>query len=273
MSFEHPRHTGVRSALLFAAALVLPIASLAACGSDSNATGGGAASADSSTTASTTSTGSASGGGGASSCPTGSHAAGATCEATLAGWSNGPSLTEPRDHHVTFIATTSQGSFLYVAAGTNALGTALASVDQAPIMADGTLGPFAETTTLPEGLIGPGMAQVGNGVVIGGGLSQSGTTIGDTFVGAISDAGVITFTPGSVMNTGRYHVSYSADRGYVYAIGGLIQSGFSQSISSDVERATFDGTTLGPWTALTSLDQPITHQAAVVYEHAIYLAG
>jgi len=221
------------------------------------------------------------GGGGADpdACPPGSHGKMPACSADLASWSAAPGLTTARDHHVTFAASTKAGDFLYVGGGVNAF-SILTSVERAPIQSDGTLGKFAATTPLPEGLGGAGLAQVGNNVVIAGGLILSGQMAisgKSTYVGTVGDDGGLAFAKGPDLVTDRYHVSLSADRGFVYAIGGLRQfytgNTAGQTVSNAVERATFDGKTLGKFTALDNLPHALTHQAAVVRDHFIYLFG
>ncbi|HVY44478.1 MAG TPA: hypothetical protein VHB21_01315, partial [Minicystis sp.] len=219
-------------------------------------------------------------GGGAGGCPAGSHAAGGGCAATLTKWTAGPLLPSARDHHVTFVATTPSGSFLYVAGGTNGF-SIFDDVMRAPVQAGGALGGFETTPhALPEGAAGQGLAQLGNAVVLAGGLVVNGSAAvssKDAFVGLVADDGSVAFTKGPSLAADRYHVSLSEDRGYVYAIGGLRQafvSGqYQQSVSDAVERAPFDGKKLGAWEALAPLPHALTHQAAVVRDHAIYLVG
>ena len=219
------------------------------------------------------------GGGGSASCPVGSHVDGSGCAVTLDGWTQGPSLAHARDHHVTFIAETPAGNFLYVAAGINAT-SIFNGIERAPIAADGTLGAFTAAGTIPKGVAGAGLAQVGNAVVMAGGLAietSNAVSVTDTAVGVVADDGTVTFTAGPSLASSRYHVSLSADRGFVYAIGGLEQSVVSgqpeQHLVDAIERAPFDGKTLGAFTTLAPLPAAMTHQAAVVRDHYIYLIG
>jgi hypothetical protein len=257
-----------RSLGLTVAPLLVALASLAACGGASPAnTGGGGTSSTSSATG---------GAGGSVSCPAGSHAdPSGTCATTLEPWAQASSLLAARDHHVTFAATTPAGSFLYVAGGTND-SAVFDSVERASIAADGTLGAFANTATLPKANLGMGLAQVGNTVVIAGG-ADGYDSLADTYVGTIANDGSVTFAAGPSLNVDRYHVTVSAHGGYVYAVGGLQQkyNGGSptQAVMDTIERATFDGKTLGAWETIDPLPGPLTHQAAVVYGDALYLIG
>jgi len=247
------------------ALLVSALAPLAACGGSSPAgTGGGTTSTDTST------------GGAGGSCPAGSHPdTPGTCATTLEAWTQASTLLSARDHHVTFAATTPAGTFLYVAGGTNN-SSVFDSVERASVAADGTLGAFTNTATLPKANLGMGLAQVGNAVVLAGG-ADGFDSLADAWVGAVADDGSIAFAAGPPLGVDRYHVSLSEHGGYVYAIGGLQQkyNGGSptQAVMDTVERATFDGKTLGAWETIDPLPMPLTHQAAVVYEDALYLIG
>jgi hypothetical protein len=201
------------------------------------------------------------------------------CITTIAEWTAGPLLKGGRDHHVTFAAMTPAGSFLFVAGGTT--GSALLdSVERAAVASDGTLGDFAAVVDLPRGIAGAGLAQIDRAIVLAGGLAVEGgqsVSVTDTTVGIVGDDGEITFTAGPPVLTSRYHMTLSADRGFVYAVGGLAQSyvngNLTQKFTDAVERATFDGTTLGAFSALAPLPLGLTHHAAVVREHVLYVIG
>ena len=181
---------------------------------------------------------------------------------------------------MTFAASTSAGDFLFVAGGVNDF-SILSSIERAQIQSDGTLTNFsADATELPLGLAGPGIAQIGNTFVLGGGLILSGSvaiTGKSSYLGTIADDGGLSFKKGPDLVTDRYHVTLSTARGCVYAVGGLRQSypngNPTQVISDAVERATFDGKTLGKWESLEALPHPLTHHAAVIYDHGLYLFG
>jgi Kelch motif protein len=262
--FERGYTAGMRAAVWLLGALL----GLAACGDDetvTGATGTGAAGGG----------GGGSGGGGGAACPPGSHAGAMGCEAELSGWTPGPSLMNARDHHVTFVGTTPNGAFLYALVGTTPLGGAATSVERAPIEG-GMLGSFEALPNAPEGLIGPGFAQVGSGFVIAGGLVIAGGSTTDTFVGNVQDDGSLSLSPGAPLAHSRYHVALAASKGFVFAIGGLFQDAgppVSQMVEASIERASFDGTTLGAWQDIDPLPAPRTHHALVAYDGALYVIG
>jgi hypothetical protein len=219
-----------------------------------------------------------SGGAGGSGCPAGSHPGAIdACEADLTGWVAGPALVRARDHHVTFVDEVTAGTFLYAIGGASAAGAPLVSAERAPIAADGSLGPFEAVEDLPIGLIGPGIAQVGHGFVIAGGLKSDGESTTDTWVGAVGDDGHLTYTAGPTLTASRYHLTLVAAKGYVFSIGGLEQNivnGMPQQAVSDlVERASFDGTTLSSFQAVGALPSTLTHHAAIAIGDAIYVIG
>lgn len=247
--------------------LSLPWIAVAACGGSDAAT---------TTTTSSASSGTGGGGGaGGGGCPVGSHENNGACEATLESWSMASSLKHARDHHVTFAASTPAGAFLYVAGGTDGV-SVFSDIERAPINADGTLGAFAGGGKLPKAILGHGLAQVDRTIVIAGG-ADGYNSLAESYVGVIGDDGNITFTKGPSLATSRYHVSLSIHGGYLYAVGGLEQMDnggmVTQKVLDSVERAPFDGKTLGAFETIDPLPAPLTHQAAVVYQDSLYLIG
>lgn len=224
--------------------------------------------------------GSGGAGGSGVDCPPGTHDDGSgSCVTTISSWTPAPLLLKGRDHHATFVATTKAGSFLYVAGGTTG-SSLLNGLEQAAIAQDGSLGDFAAAGTLPRQVAGTGLAQIDNAILLAGGLGIEGgqaASITDTILGSIADDGAVSFTAGPPLLSSRYHLTLSADRGFVYAVGGLEQTYVngmtSQKFSNAVERASWDGATLSDFTALAPLPDPLTHHAAVVRDHAIYLIG
>jgi hypothetical protein len=144
---------------------------------------------------------------------------------------------------------------------------------------DGTLAQFAHVADLPKGLLGQGCTQVDpDTVVIAGGLDATSNTVGDALVVRISPSdGTLSFTAGPPLADARYHLTLSSHGGWVYAIGGLQQQVTSgqphQALSQSVERASFDGTSLGAWERLDDLPLGLTHHAAVVDGEGLYLVG
>lgn len=120
-------------------------------------------------------------------------------------WTAGPKLAHERDHHVTFVATTPAGSFLYVVGGAGAGGT-VKQIERATIADNGTLGAFSDAARMPEGVLGCGLAQVERSFMIGGGLGDDSNSKTSVYVGQIADDGGVSFTKGPDLGASRYHV-------------------------------------------------------------------
>ena len=126
-------------------------------------------------------------------CPTGSHPGALDCEADLKDWTAGPKLAHKRDHHVTFVAETPAGAFLYVVGGVGGAAT-VKQIERSTIAKDGTLSAFADVAMMPEGLLGAGLAQVDRSFVIAGGLGDDSNSKTSVYVGQIADDGGVSFT-------------------------------------------------------------------------------
>lgn len=253
----------------------------AGCGSNDTTAATGTSTGES-TTSSTTgsggagSSGSSGTGGSEAFCPPGSHPGALDCEADLKDWTAAPKLAHKRDHHVTLVADTPAGTFLYVVAGVGT-GATIKPIERATIAADGTLSAFSDVAMMPEGLLGCGLAQVDRSFVIAGGLGDDSNSKTSVYVGQIADDGGVSFTKGPDLGASRYHVSLAYSQGFIYAMGGLFQSVVggmpTQKVVDTIERAAFDGKTVSPWEMVAPLPVPLTHHASIVYKNAIYVIG
>ena len=267
------------------ASCALALVALAGCGGGE--TTAATSTGSSSTSASTTGSGGGGGGGGAGGgstgtggmeafCPPGSHPGVLDCEADLKDWAAGPKLLHKRDHHVTFVAETPAGPFLYVVGG---VGTAAAikPIERATIAADGTLSAFSDVAMMPEGLVGCGLAQVDRSFVIAGGLGDDSNSRTSVYIGQITDDGGVSFTKGPDLGASRYHLSLAYSQGFIYAMGGLFQSVVggmpTQKVVDTIERAAFDGKVVSPWETVAPLPVALTHHASLTYMNAIYVIG
>jgi hypothetical protein len=249
--------------------LALCLAPVACSGEDGEADPSGAGGAG--VTSATVGAGGA-GGEGEPACPPGSHpGASGRCEATLGAWQVGPPLQERRDHHVTFVAETAAGAFLYAGVGAVDQKSAVSSIERAPIAADGSVGAWQ---TLPVTLqaIGPGVARAGRRVLVAGGIRAGGVTA-KTWLTTVADDGALgPFEPGPDMLAPRFHLPLEVHDGWVYAVGGIQADGTSQA---SVERAPFDATRgVGAWEPATALPGPRSHHALVLAAGSLYaIAG
>ena len=246
---------------------------LVACGEDAPAADPTSASSG----AGTTGTGGDGGaGGGGPTCPPGSHAApDGGCEATLAEWSTGPSLAQRRDHHLTFVASSEAGPFIYAAGGVVDNGELLDSIELAPIQPDGTLGPWSSASTLPEVIAGAAVAVVGTTVVMTGGYRMaavSATLSKKTDVAVLGADGTLqTWAAGPEMSLSRFHHAMVAHGDSLYVIGGL--TGNNTDNTPKVERAMITGSDVAAWTEVTPLPGRRSHHSAATDETAIFVTG
>src|SRR5262245_33611342 len=89
-------------------------------------------------------------GGSGPECAVGSHDDGTgTCVAELGAFIETSGILARRDHHVTWAATRPGGKFIYVAGGAVDMQTATTTIERAPIMEGGALGPWEN---LPQSL-------------------------------------------------------------------------------------------------------------------------
>lgn len=210
-------------------------------------------------------------------CPVGSHLAGEACVTTLDGWTEGPSLQYARDHHLTLVHDAGDHAFVVVMAGTNARGRVNTKVERAQLDSDGTLSDFEALDDWDGAEIGQGLGWGDPDAVIVGGLDGTSNSVGDTWVMSVSDEGVPSFTAGPALHTTRYHATATVAGAYVYVIGGMEQEvngdDFSQTVLDSIERAPFDGTTLGSFELLDPLPDTTTHHAAWAWGTGLYIAG
>lgn len=213
----------------------------------------------------------------AAACPTGSHLDGETCVSALTAWTEAPALDAARDHHLTLIEPVGDHAAVLVMAGTNARGRVNPKVERAWLEADGSLSAFEALDSFEGAAIGQGLGRGASGSVLVGGLDDSGNSVADTFVLHVSEDGDPSFTAGPPLVETRYHATATAVGGFVYVIGGLNQvytaGEVSQEVLATVERAPFDGETLGAFETIGSLPDPSTHHAVWTWGTGLYLAG
>lgn len=214
----------------------------------------------------------AAGAAGGSSCPAGSHAVGSECVSTLAAWSSGPSLSGSRDHHVTFVV---DSKYLYAAGGVRDMKTPLSSVERSAIASDGSLGPWEAATQLPEASVGAGLGQVGDTIVVAGGIrisGNSGAPSTRTDVGHASADGSVSWSVGPELSVSRFHAAAVAVGAHVFVIGGLTGAGTDNTPAVERAEVQADGS-VGAWQMAKELPEKRSHQSVAATEDAIYVVG
>jgi hypothetical protein len=187
-------------------------------------------------------------------------------------WAASSTLSRKRNHHVTFVAKTGQGPFLYVIGGGDGAQT-WANVDRAPLGADGSVGAFVDQAVTPKpvaGLTG-GVVTIGtsNVIVIAGGTNLRVTD--QAFSAAVGDDGTLApwKSAGSVLQN-RMHPGAFVAGDTIYVLGGFNDP----SVWDDVVRAkvSADGT-VSAWTAAGKLPGPRSHMSVSFADGYVYLTG
>ncbi len=209
------------------------------------------------------------GGGAAPGCAAGSHDDGTgVCVATLGAFGAAPSLTDARDHHVTWAAERPGGTFMYVLGGGLDMMSTVQTIERTKVAEDGTLAPWE---TLPQTLaaVGPMVVSTDDFVVIAGGQRPISASA-KVSVSTVADDGALAFVDGPTMLHARFHGAAVLVDGRIYATGGLDAGGTSLA---SVETTTLDGSTLGAWQEATPLPAPTSHHGLATDGHALYVTG
>jgi hypothetical protein len=245
---------------VFASLVLLTIA--AACGDDPESEGGGGSAG---------ATGEGGDGGQFPGCPVGSHeTTPGVCEASLGAFVETSSLTDSRDHHMTFAAKRASGTYLYAAGGGRDMTESVYSIERAAIQPDGSLGPWTMLATECK-TGGAAVASTDDVVIFAGGFRplKPSSRIVDIFT--IDDAGeLVGPVEGPSLNVARFHGAGVLVNGWFYAAGGMDQSGTS---SDTVERAKLDGTTLGSWVLDTPMTDRRSHQGLATDGKFLFASG
>ncbi|MHB8362518.1 MAG: hypothetical protein ACYDBX_02760, partial [Patescibacteria group bacterium] len=163
--------------------------------------------------------------------------------------------------------------YVYEIGGYNAASNIwLSTVDYAPINANGTLGSWTATTSIPVAIYDATSVEY-NGYVyeIGGYNATTGYGVSTVDYAPINSNGTLgSWTPTTSLPTATYSATSVVYNGYVYEIGGSSTSGSTAVV--DYAPINSDGT-IGAWVATTSLLQ-FTYQAtSVVYNGYVYEIG
>jgi hypothetical protein len=258
---------------LFALIASTFLVATAGCGGDpdSPAGSGGSAGAPGSGGGST---GGGGGGGAAPTCDGGTHLGeSGACEATLTAWNAAPSLLEARDHHVTFVAESNAGPYLYVAGGVRDMMYAVYGTERAAIQGDGTLGAWEDVGD-GDIMIGGMVATVGDTVVLSAGMRTTSLVLStETTIGTIDATGMLTdLHAGPELAAGRFHHGSVAIGNNVYVVGGLTGDGTDSTPL--VERATVDADgNVSDFTETTPLPERRSHFGIATTGDAIYVSG
>ena len=182
---------------------------------------------------------------------------------TLGAWTATTSLPTT-NYSATSIA---YNGYVYEIGGQNGSGVNIATVDYAPINADGTLGAWTATTSLPTANTWA-TSVVYNGYVYEiGGQNGSGVNIATVDYAPINADGTIgSWTATTSLPAANQQFTSVVYNGYVYEIGG------NGVATVDYAPINANGT-LGAWTATTSLPVATSVATSVVYNGYVYEIG
>jgi hypothetical protein len=184
-------------------------------------------------------------------------------------WSQSSVDSRPRNHHLSAIAQTPSGPFLYSVGGVDD-DSPIANVDRAAIHADGTLGDFTPLAAIPRATGGMTGAIVNNVIVFAGG--SLGAAVTDQSYSAVvnSDGSLGAWTNVGSVGNFRMHPGSIVNGSTMYVMGGFNDP----TVWDDVVSATVnaDGT-VSAWSPAGKLPAPRSHFSATLHAGYIYLAG
>jgi N-acetylneuraminic acid mutarotase len=179
---------------------------------------------------------------------------------TLSAWTATTSLPTA----INSASSVAYNGYVYVIGGSDN-GTNLASVDYAPINANGTLSAWTATTSLPTAINSASSVAYNGYVYVIGGYTTAGIAAVD--YAPINANGTIgTWTATTSLPAPTFDAISIVYNGYVYEIGG--------ASSGAVGYAPINANgTIGTWTATTSLPYATWNAASIVYNGYLYEIG
>ncbi len=183
---------------------------------------------------------------------------------TVGTWNTTSSLLYPGNE----AAVVAYNGYMYFMGGLVASGY----VEYVVINADGSLGAWALTTSLPGGVttFPAGTAYNGYMYILGGYIGGDSSVVDYAPINADGTLGTWTATTSMLaVNEGLSAVVYG---GYIYQIGGSSNSGTSSLMTVSYAPINDNGT-LGAWTATTSLTTAEQNAGTFVYNGYIYEIG
>ena len=196
---------------------------------------------------------------------------------TLGSWSTTTSMAAA----VSGLAVSAYNGYMYALGGSssnnppscNGAGTCVSTGNYAPINADGTLGSWTATPSLPHGWA-YGSAVANNGYLyLSNGIANTGdpnSSIKDVYARINSDGSLGSWVTmnGLVNNAGRYAAALYVYNGYLYIANGY-------NTINDVEYAPiYANGNIGSWTVITAAPYNSTYSSGQAYNGYLYfMAG
>lgn len=204
-------------------------------------------------------------------CPSASHRSDTGDCVSDVRWSDGPELPIGIHHHATFVATSDAGTWLYVAGGAKDSTSFNFGVARSQIQQDGSLSAWKGAPSLPRGFAGLSVAQVGDTVVLTGGLNSSLVYSTGTWLSTVQpDGNLAEWQAGPDLPEGRMHHATVSVGDDVYLVGGTGANGLIGTVHR--ARVTSPGV-LSAWEEIGSLPEPRSHHSIAVSGRFLYLTG
>jgi N-acetylneuraminic acid mutarotase len=174
---------------------------------------------------------------------------------------------------LTRFASVVVGNRIYIIGGQTTTGDVKKTVYFAEIHADGSLGPWAVTTPLPEERFGARAVTYGNWIYVVGGSRASGELIerSQVWYASVSADGTVGnwASTTSIPYAATGHYSFVCN-GRIYTFGGW--TGYNWVKEVYYSEINSDGS-LGPWTSTTPLPQYTREARAVAHGGRVYVLG
>jgi N-acetylneuraminic acid mutarotase len=167
--------------------------------------------------------------------------------------------------------------YMYAVGGNQGGNSGVNYVDAASINANGTLGSWSTTTTLPD-VLWATSAVISNGYIyVFGGLSgstpQKNVYYSSLTNGTVGSWKTSSFTIGDYASSGAAGISSTVSNGTLYAFGGY--STIGGTFYKDAQSATLDPVTgaITAWTAMANLPTNTAYSGAVAANSNLYVIG
>ncbi|TAH32297.1 hypothetical protein EYC59_06085, partial [Candidatus Saccharibacteria bacterium] len=192
-------------------------------------------------------------------------------DGTLGSWNTATSLTSGRR----LLTASIYNGYLYVFGG-DAAGGVIATVEYAPINANGIIGSWTATTSFTTARSALSSAAYNGYIYILGGANTGGTSLSDVQYAQIDRAGQATAF-GTLTNnftTARAGICSVAYNGYLYAIGGSTDNSANNNVTT-VQYTALNSSTgnNGSWSSTTSLPVERSSSACVAFNGYLYVVG
>ena len=194
-------------------------------------------------------------------------------DGTIASWTTTTALPSARYGH----SAVAYNGCIFVIGGLDAGSALLADAIVARVNADGTLGDWTPTTSIPSARHSHGAAAANGFMYVAGGSSSFAPGVAqltEVYVSAIGPDGTLgAWTTTTPLPTGRAKLSVAALGGHLYSFGGF--DGSAYALPSSLEAAIAADGEIGAWSATQAI--PITPGiyalGLVVVENSIITTG